>query len=161
MVSFKKWHFRLAQLEDAFQIREVFLESVTHISANFYNKEEIIYWNSNKTVEKIEAWIGNPNFYFLVAEEGETIHGLGFIDCKTGELYACYLRPTVVGNGLGKVLMDMMLNKAMECRLSKVFLRASLNAKNFYKRYGFQIIGDRLDLKPPDGIPHYRMELLL
>lgn len=161
MQIFKGHIIRKPQIEDAKEICEVFIESVSTLCSSYYSPEEIAYWNSNKKPEKIQKWIENQNLYFLVSQVEDRISGVGFIDYKTGELYACYLRPEAIGIGLGKKLLELMILEAKRNTLTKVFLKASLNAKSFYERQGFKVISSHLDRKPPDGVPNYTMELLL
>ena len=161
MLTFKGHIIRKPQIQDAKEICDLFVESVSTLCRPCYTPEEITYWNSNKTPEKIQKWIENQNFYFLVSQIENRISGVGFIDYKTGELYACYLRPNAKGIGLGKKLMDLMILEAKRNALPKVFLKTSLNAKSFYEKQGFSVISSHLDQKPPEGIPNYKMELSL
>ena len=161
MIKSRDYTFRQPKIEDAKEICDVFIESVSTLCRPEYNSEEIEYWNSNKTPKRVQEWIENENFYFLVAEDLERICGVGFIDYTTGELYACYLRPEAKGFGVGRKLMSLMILEAKQRRLKKVFLKASLNAKKFYEQQGFTVVTSHLDLKPPEGIPNYKMELSL
>ncbi|MNK96740.1 hypothetical protein D3C87_1170360 [compost metagenome] len=161
MFEFKKWEIRIAKSSDAEAACEIFKSSVLNICGPHYNNDRQIldYWNSNKTPDKVLSWIENKDFYFLVAQSKGAIEGLAFINETTGELYAVYLIPQAVGFGLGQKLLDLMLVQASKKKLFKVFLKSSLNAKSFYEKRGFNIVGQDLDVQPPEGIPHFKMEI--
>ena len=163
MFEFKNWEIRIAKSSDAEVACKLFTSSVLNICGPHYNHDRVIldYWNSNKTPKNVQSWIENKDFYFLVALNKGVIEGVAFINNQTGELYAVYLSPQAVGFGLGQKLLDLMLSHASVKKLDKVFLKSSLNAQSFYEKRGFRIIGQDLDVRPPEGIPHFKMEIML
>lgn len=163
MFEFKKWEIRMAKASDAEAACELFKSSVLNICGPHYNNDQQVldYWNANKTPEKVLSWIENKDFYFLVAQNKSAVEGAAFINEQTGELYAVYLIPSAVGFGLGQKMLDLMLGHASKKKLLKVFLKSSLNAQSFYEKRGFKIVGQDLEVRPPEGIPHFKMEILL
>lgn len=73
---------------------------------------------------------------------------------------ACQLRGMAVlekarGQGLGKRLAEECIHRARAAGAATLWCNARANAKEFYARFGFQVIGEPFDL--PDIGPHYRM----
>ncbi|MEU5125164.1 GNAT family N-acetyltransferase [Streptomyces mobaraensis] len=77
------------------------------------------------------------------------------LPAPAGELYALYVRPALVGTGVGRALCAGVLERARErgdARLGLWVLRENARARRFYARAGFTADGaDRVD--PVDGEP--------
>ena len=57
--------------------------------------------------------------------------------------------------GIGRLVMDGLVQAAMERGLDKIWLHAQLSALPFYSQLGYQTIGEEF---VEAGIPHLRME---
>lgn len=62
-------------------------------------------------------------------------------DDKTIKLDNMFILPEFIGKGLGKILMNDFLNQAKQSGVAKITLDAEPRAENFYKRFGFETIG--------------------
>lgn len=66
--------------------------------------------------------------------------------------------PECRGQGMGDLMMRMLLYRVTEMELSEVYLGAQLHAVPFYQRYGFQPFGE---IYLDEGQPHRRMRVAL
>ncbi|GAA0773975.1 GNAT family N-acetyltransferase [Roseibium denhamense] len=79
---------------------------------------------------------------------------------ESGELETCFVAPELKGQGLGRMLFDVLLERARELGLSRIGLDADPFAEPFYARMGFKTVG-----KSPSGsipgrfIPRMELEL--
>lgn len=62
------------------------------------------------------------------------------------------------GRGLGKIVVDNLINKAEEKGIDEVHLHAQLTAKGFYESLGFEAYGEIFD---DAGIDHIGMKKVI
>ena len=65
--------------------------------------------------------------------------------------------PEAQGTGLGKLLLRAATEFAREKRARLLWCNARVSASGFYRKLGFEIIGDEFDI--PGIGPHFRMRL--
>jgi GNAT superfamily N-acetyltransferase len=63
--------------------------------------------------------------------------------------------PEVRGLGLGRALVHACVKFARENRAELLWCKARVGAVGFYRRLGFEIVGDEFEI--PDVGPHFRM----
>lgn len=66
--------------------------------------------------------------------------------------------PVYRGAGVGRALLNAVLNAACRRNLNWLHLNSQTHAAGFYARFGFQPVGAEF---PDAGIPHLRMELVM
>ncbi|NJK87526.1 MAG: GNAT family N-acetyltransferase [Bacteroidales bacterium] len=94
--------------------------------------------------------------YTVVAVENEKIVGTGNI---TGnEINAVYVDPRYQQSGIGKMIVNALLNKAKENNHPKVVLDATLNAKKFYDSLGFITLEKLTQVVKNANLDYYKME---
>ena len=128
-----------AQPED-----HLILTSIMRLSKAYwsYSEEQLLKWQDELTVSKTE--IINHHVYKLVTND--TI--IGFYSFKketsgTIKLDNLFILPEYISKGLGKLLLNDCLAKALELGYSKVLLDSDPNAENFYLHSGFTVIGQK------------------
>ena len=97
--------------------------------------------------EQIATWAGllSPGSYksvlqkqvVVVAAEGATVVGFGQLDPDAGEVEAVYVRPDRQGEGIGRVLLSELEERARGRGIGRLELSATLNAADFYERAGY------------------------
>ena len=73
----------------------------------------------------------------LVAEIDGAIVGFANVAPETNEISACYAAPNMARRGVGSVLLARMETIAHQAGCDHLTLRASLNAKGFYRAHGY------------------------
>ena len=112
--------------------------------------------STDADLDDIEGNYNRNGGYFTVVEEGNRIvasMGVRRIDNETCELRKMYALPAARGRGLGKLLMELALDKARELGFRRMVLETASPLKEaiaLYKKYGFQEyqpgqIADRCD----------------
>lgn len=131
---------RPARPNDAPFMRQVFIESTRATSESYYPREVIDTWSSEVTVESLERGIDDPANTILVAETNGIICGFGKLSLRRCEIDALYVDPKCQGMGVGRALMNAILDICTEHNMQEVELNASLPAVEFYERVGFQVV---------------------
>ena len=123
----------------------------------------------------IERELANPMRLFRIAEKGGEMVGyckLGFditLDHDPGgrrvmELKQLYLRGAQTGNGLGATLMGWALDEANARQFDDIILSVwsgNHEAQRFYRRHGFEKIGDTIFMVGDHRDEEYLMGLRL
>lgn len=98
------------------------------------------------------------SIYALVYDEADRPAGTGRMyladdQFKIGRV--CVLKHAR-GQGLGDLVMRMLLYRALEMDVNEVYLSAQLPAIGFYLRFGFQPIGE---IYLEEDVPHQKMRV--
>ena len=64
------------------------------------------------------------------------------------------------GQGYGAAILNLLLEKARETGLKKLFMNARVTARGFYQKSGFTPVGE-LFPSALTGLPHIKMEKML
>jgi N-acetylglutamate synthase-like GNAT family acetyltransferase len=105
-----------------------------------YSEDILKQWEHLLTINK--DYIEKSNVYKLV--ENKQIIGYYsyfFIDEKNIKLDNVFILPEFIGKGFGKILMNDFLKRTKQLDVDKITLDAEPNAENFYKKFGFETIG--------------------
>lgn len=92
------------------------------------------------------------------AFEDDTMLGcclLTRVDDQTVRLRQMAVRNEKQGMGIGRVLMQFAENIARDNRYRTLAMHARMNAVDFYRKLGYQIVGEPFE---EVSIPHYLME---
>jgi N-acetylglutamate synthase-like GNAT family acetyltransferase len=129
---------RRALPEDAEVIVALLVRSIREVYGPDYDNDEAILtpWCANKTPENMRRDIQNPNNYWIVAVEGDTIVGTALMTLQ-GEIHLCYVLPEYLHRGIGKAMLEDLLSNARLLGFGKVMLESTRTAREFYLRNGF------------------------
>lgn len=132
--------------------RDIYKEHYLHLwnpgGARWYMEE---YAYAEAIIEK-ELQDGNV-MYFIADDDGVNMGYLkivltsilkDFEGCDALEIERIYLYKAHMGKGIGKQLMDVAKQKALELHKNVVFIKAmdsSIEVIEFYKRMGYSICG--------------------
>jgi ribosomal protein S18 acetylase RimI-like enzyme len=107
-------------------------------------------WIAQRTlVWRGELAADHPRHTFIAERDGDAV---GFVTCgpsddgASGEVFAIYLEPAVVGSGVGRALMDHALAslRARGCADALLWvLEENARARAFYERGGWSLDGAR------------------
>jgi putative acetyltransferase len=131
--------------EDAADLLKIHAAAVHQTAAPFYSQAIIHSWSrllfTPERVEKVrERWIEDPDLYTAVARQGDRPVGFGLISNRS-ELGALYVHPDFGRRGIGGGLIAALEQAARERGLLYLTANASLNAKAFYQKQGFEVLG--------------------
>ncbi len=150
---------RRAEPEDAEAVATLLVRSIREVCGPDYDNDEAILapWCANKTPENMRRGIQNPNNYWIVAVEGETVAGTALMTLQ-GEIHLCYVLPEYLHRGIGKAMLEDLLRNARLLGLGKVMLESTRTAREFYLRNGFIQTHEVMSF---GRIPCFAMELSL
>jgi GNAT superfamily N-acetyltransferase len=135
---------RKATLSDRPAIHLAHMRSIREVCVKDHG-DEIKGWGYRELGER---WIeGINNGLVWVIEYKQDICGLAcikFLDSKPEAIIqALYLTPEVLGQGLARKLMHLMLQEAHVQGVTSISLDSSLTAHEFYKHVGFRDSGPK------------------
>lgn len=105
-----------------------------------YSDKQIEAWNDDLAI--IPKYIEEHETYKLELD-GQFIgyYSLVRIDAATVKLDNMFVLPNCTGKGYGKKLLEDVLERVGQRNYSWIILDSDPNAENFYKRFGFEVIG--------------------
>ena len=90
----------------------------------------------NKTQDNMRAWIETPGSYVLVAEAGSVMAGIGGLT-GDGEITLLYVAPDFRFQGVSKILLAALEDKARELGLPNCALVSTDTAQRFFEARGY------------------------
>ncbi len=145
---------RTATIQDSEAIHEHHTRAVQSTCKDFYTEEEVEAWLKGRSPEGYHRGIENKEMY--VAEENGQITGFGH--AIPGSIEACYVDPEFHKQGVGKLLIEHGLKIASNGH-KKVKVESTINAENFYNKYGFKKIKNDVITRNDVELPTIIMEL--
>lgn len=109
----------------------------------------------------------NKGHYFILAEEDSVCWGFAsfehhYLNQKCTRLHKIYLLPETQGKGLGKMLLERIINLAKENHSEIISLNVNRfnKAYTFYTTMGFEVVAEEdLDIGNGYLMEDYKMEL--
>jgi diamine N-acetyltransferase len=115
------------------------------------------YLATNFNLERLAQELGDVDSTFFIAEiEGDAV---GYAKMKKGEAPSCvtnsltielvrlYILPEYFGRGVGEALMRACLEEAKQAGFQTIWLGVWENnhrAQAFYRKFGFQVVGEHI-----------------
>ncbi len=134
-------NIRMYQLEDCREIVELFYNTVHSINSRDYNSAQLDVW-APKEID-IDSWDKSfSQHYSIVAEENDVIIGFGDLDA-TGYLDRLYVHKDYQGIGVATTIASELENYAHENHISIVTTNASITAKPFFEKRGYEVVKEQ------------------
>lgn len=135
--QFNKTTISKATIEDAEILTNITKKSKAYWG---YSKMQIEAWSSQLTINK--TYIETNKVYKLVINDLIVgYYSYIILEENVVQLDNLFLLPEYIGTGLGTFLMNDFLDRCIVLKFQKITLDADPNAENFYKKYGFKIVG--------------------
>jgi GNAT superfamily N-acetyltransferase len=124
-------------------IHESHMRSINEVCIRDHGEEEVRQWGNRPLGDRWKAAIEEG--YVWVAEQDGRIRGSCYIRINVSEpmayIHSLYLSPEILHQGIGKKLVDLMIDKAKELKVLAITLESTITAHDFYKRLGFEDAG--------------------
>ncbi|MBD8613181.1 GNAT family N-acetyltransferase [Pseudomonas putida] len=117
--------------QTAFTIR---LLAIRHHCIGAYSEAQLLAWTAGAAEDGYYSLM--EKHFYLGCIEGEPV-ATGMLDFENGEIGAIFVHPGYVHRGIGRKVLDHLEYLARNLGLKEVKLDATLNAADFYRRYGF------------------------
>lgn len=125
---------------DAHLIANVICDSIHACHADHHNDpNQIASWTANKTADNIKHWIAQ-NFAVSFFDKNNLV-GFAMLSPK-GEVLLNYVVPNQQGKGVGKAMLQAIIQHAKSQNLTKIYLESTKTAKDFYQSQGFMVKND-------------------
>lgn len=151
---------RKAELGDITQLKELYYDTITTVNAADYSKEQIEAWAS--TADRTESLANRiKSQYFLVSEtEDGVITGFSSLE-DDGYLDLMYVHKDFQRKGVASELLNKIREKAAELNVEAITTEASITAKPFFAKNGFEVTEEQKVFINYIGLTNYKMKLNL
>lgn len=151
---------RKAELSDIAQLKELYYNTIITVNAADYNKEQIEAWAS--TADRTESLANRiKTQYFLVSEtEDGLITGFSSLE-DDGYLDMMYVHKDFQRKGVASELLNKIMEKAIELNVEAITTEASITAKPFFGKNGFEVTEEQKVFINYIGLTNYKMQLAL
>lgn len=133
---------RVAQIQDVPEILNVIHESIRSCRKDHqYDENTIQIWLENKTQSHLILWMHYNDSWVYVMN----YQIVGFIMVSDqGRILLNYVLPTQQHRGIGKALLDMVIQHFKAKKINQITLESTQTALNFYQKHGFEIYAQHI-----------------
>lgn len=131
---------------DAEEIHEAHMHSIRSVCSRDHSPREISAWAGRAlntarwiySIQNEDVWVVDieskvEGFAHLRIQERESV--------LQAHVDGLYLTPRALGQGFGRELTAMMIERAREAKVESILLESTLTAHDFYLKMGFQDAG--------------------
>jgi putative acetyltransferase len=150
---------RGVRADDAKAIIEIFRSSVRIIARRDYTQDQVVAWAPDEV--DIADWEVryNTRRAFLAEDERGPV---GFADLEAdGHVDMMYVHPRCQGKGVASALLSHLESVARGLGIQELYTEASITARLFFERRGFQLIEQQVVSTRGQNFINYRMKKLL
>ena len=134
---------RRASAPDAQRLVQIHYNAVQGVSSEFYAPSLLDSWSPPPDSDRYE-WMQNviesDSRDVFVAELQDVICGFSICVPSESSIYVLYIAPDFVGRGIGRKLLEHTESHLTREGVSCSSLNSSLNAVQFYKAAGYEVI---------------------
>ncbi len=128
---------RLIRDGDYGAIARLHRQTIRHINSKDYPEDAIKVWSARTNAQRFRGNADKCKRW--VAVQNDKI--VGFCDHGfNGEFWGLYVHKDYIGKGVGSRLLKIVEDSLRKLGVTKVNLKATITAKNFYKKHGYKII---------------------
>ncbi|WP_298138799.1 GNAT family N-acetyltransferase [Flavobacterium sp.] len=150
-------------------IRDLAYQIWPNAYGEILSKEQLEYMlNLIYSIDSLEKQIDNGHTFLLVEDGNQYVgfasYELNYENSNKTKIQKLYVLPQIQGKGIGKKLIDFIKEIAVENKNLSLVLNVNRfnKAKDFYEKYGFEIIKEvKIDIGNDYIMDDYVMELQL
>lgn len=133
---------------DAERMHQIHVDSIRKLCAADYTLKQIESWVRYRSVQDYRQALeaGELNWVAVLPDEITA----GYATFVHNELTALFVDPSYARHGVGKALIETIEQHARQQTLNELVLQATVTAKRFYQRLGYQPVADNTYVLP-DG----------
>lgn len=130
------------KIEKAIPNDHLILTEITKKSKAYwgYSESQLLLWQNNLTIS--ETYIEENAIFKLVFNNNIIGYYSYIIKDQIIKLDNLFILPDYIGQGFGKYLMNNFFDRIKLGNYKKVTLNSEPNAENFYKKIGFNKVGE-------------------
>ena len=132
---------RLFQEQDSIAIAKLFHDTIHEVNIRDYSPEQVSAWSPDD-LYFIDWAESCAKKFTYVAEEDEKIIGFGQLEAN-GHIDCFYCHEDYQRCGVGTRLYRTIEAKALELKIERLFVEASITARAFFKSRGFAVVKEQ------------------
>ncbi|MBD5586461.1 GNAT family N-acetyltransferase [Clostridium botulinum] len=152
-------NIRIYQSEDCREIVELFYNTVHSINSRDYNSAQLDVW-APKEIDIVSWDKSFSQHCSIVAEESDVIIGFGDLDA-TGYFDRLYVHKDYQGIGVATTIANELERYAQENHISIVTTNASITAKPFFEKRGYEVIKEQFVERNGQFLKNFIMKKVL
>ena len=152
-------HIRSFRSGDENRIAHLFHDTIREVNLGDYTAEQVKAWAPDDIHFKDWKSFCLSKFTF-VAEEGKTICGFAQLE-ENGYIDCFYCHKDHLRKGVGSMLFEALLKKAVELELNELVTESSITARPFFEDKGFACIASQKVKKGKQILINFRMKRIL
>lgn len=137
---------RRAKNDDKEILWHIQTRAIRRMGPTHYSSEQVAAWagdimpedSYNLAMERFAQAI-EYGIVFVAEETVDKAAGFIIFEAKSGEISSVYVDPDFAGQGIGRQLIGIVEEKAPRLNITRIHLRAALNAVAFYIRMGYTV----------------------
>jgi ribosomal protein S18 acetylase RimI-like enzyme len=129
---------RRARADEIHEIYAVHRDSVSALCTHHYAPAQIAMWVEGRTPEMYLRAIGHGQLWVAIDGDGAIA---GFAENDGHELSKLFIRGASAGSGVGRALLATATGAIKASGATSVYLEATRNACEFYRKHGFVEVG--------------------
>lgn len=142
---------------DAAELLDLYRHTIRTVNSRDYNSEQITAWASDAI--ELEPWRARFNDRLAyVAELQQQIVGFADMDAN-GYLDRLFVSAAHQRHGIAKRLLLQLIADAQAAGIATITTEASITAKPFFERFGFQVLQQQAVLCRGVRLTNFRMQL--
>ena len=150
------FQIRQAEPVDAPALLDLFRDTIRRVNCRDYAPAQVAAWTSGILPE---VWAAKLASRWCIVAVNEANQPLGFADLETnGHLDRFYIHADHQRRGVGRALLNAVMEQASLWQLPRVFSEVSITARPFFLQHGFRVITDQLVFSRGAAFLNYRME---
>jgi putative acetyltransferase len=150
---------RSYRIEDAPELRALFLETLRRVNARDYSAEQIQVWADNSI--DLEAWTARFEHRFvIVAEHEKRVAGFAELE-DSGRIDRFFVAADQQRVGVGRVLIQAIECEGRRRGIVRLWADVSLTAQPFFDKSGFTKVREQVVLIRGVELRNIRMEFIL
>ena len=125
--------------EDIPVLQTLFRETVLHVNARDYTREEVEDWAScGESAEHMKDLLARNDYVAVLNEQGEII-GFSSMNAE-GYLHSLFVHKDYQRDGVGSLLLSAVEKRAREYGVAEITSEVSLTACPFFEKRGYEVI---------------------
>lgn len=146
---------RRFRADDLPTLIELFRDTVRRVNVRDYLVEQTLAWAPDEIDPA--RWRTLAERFTIVAESNDRI--VGFADLEAdGHLDRFFVHADLQGRGVGRAMLNDLLDEATRLDLPQVFAEVSITARPFFERHGFVVLAEQSVEVRGQRLTNYRME---
>lgn len=121
---------------DLNELYQLFYDTVHRVNSRDYNPQQIAVWAPREPLQSLVGEL-ESNFTRIATLDDQIV---GFVELTPhGLVKGLFTHHQMQGRGVGKLLLEAVIDEAKRTGIKELYLESSLTARSFYEKMGFVV----------------------